>query len=169
MKAIGYVRVSTAGQADDGISLEAQQAKIEAWCIAHDYDLIGIEIDSGVSGKRWDNRDGLKAALNKACKTKAALVVYSLSRMSRSTKDTIAIAEMLDKAAADLVSLSERIDTTTAAGKMVFRMLAVMSEFERDLVSERTRLAMAHLKKLGKRISGKISNKSPVQRGNFLI
>ena len=50
-----------------------------------------------------------------------------------------AIAERLDKAGADLVSLSEKIDTTSATGKMVFRLLAVLAEFERDLVSERTR------------------------------
>lgn len=56
----------------------------------------------------------------------------------------------------DLVSLSERIDTTTAAGKMVFRMLAVLAEFERDQVAERTKGALAHLRIQGKRISGKI-------------
>jgi DNA invertase Pin-like site-specific DNA recombinase len=59
------------------------------------------------------------------------------------------IAERLDEAGADLVSLSESIDTTSAAGKMVFRMLAVLSEFERDLVSERTRAAMSHKKANG--------------------
>jgi len=156
MKAIGYIRVSSAGQADDGISLEAQRARIEAWALAHDYDLVGVEVDAGQSGKRADNRDGLQAAIKAACDNKAALVVYSLSRLSRSVKDTMMIAENLDKAGADLVSLSERIDTTTAAGKMVFRMLAVMAEFERDLVSERTKAALSHLKTQGKRISGKI-------------
>ena len=61
----------------------------------------------------------------------------------------MAIAERLEKAGADLVSLTEKIDTTSAAGKMVFRMLAVMAEFERDLVSERTRAAMSHKKSKG--------------------
>ena len=82
------------------------------------------------------------------------LVVYSLSRLARSTKDTIVIGERLDKAGADRVSLSEKIDTTTAAGKMVFRMLAVMAEFERDLVSERTTAALAHKRSQGKRTGG---------------
>jgi site-specific DNA recombinase len=50
------------------------------------------------------------------------------------------------------VSLSERIDTTSAAGKMVFRMLAVLAEFERDLVSERTTAAMAHERANGQRV-----------------
>ncbi len=82
-----------------------------------------------------------------------ALVFYSLSRLARSTKEAIAIAERLDKAGANLVSLSEKIDTTTAAGKMVFRMLAVLAEFERDLVSERTTAALAVKRSNGQRIS----------------
>ena len=77
------------------------------------------------------------------------LVVYSLSRLSRSTKDTLQIAERLDKAGADLVSLSERIDTTSASGKMVFRLMAVLNEFERDQVSERTTAALQHKKAKG--------------------
>jgi predicted glycoside hydrolase/deacetylase ChbG (UPF0249 family) len=56
-----------------------------------------------------------------------------MSRLARSVKDTLSIGDRLDSAGADLVSLSESTDTTSAAGKMVFRMLAVLSEFERDL------------------------------------
>lgn len=130
--AIGYVRVSTEDQATEGVSLDAQKAKLAAWCLANDYEL---------SGGRADNRPGLQSAIEEACKTKSALVVYSLSRLARSTKDTIAIDEQLDKAGADLVSLSEKIDTTSAAGKMIFRMLAVMAEFEKDQISERTKMA----------------------------
>ena len=72
--------------------------------------------------------------------------------LARSTKDALVIAERLDKAGADLVSLSEKIDTTSAAGKMVFRMLAVLAEFERDLVSERTAAALAHKAGRGERV-----------------
>jgi len=153
--AIGYVRVSTDKQADNGISLEAQQARIEAWCVANGFDLVEIHVDAGISGKRADNRPALQAAVDDACDKGAALIVYSLSRLSRSTKDTIMLADRLDKSGADLVSLSERIDTTSAAGRMVFRMLAVLSEFERDLVSERTCAAMQHKKRKGERV-GKI-------------
>ena len=68
----------------------------------------------------------------------------SLSRLARSTADTLAISDQLQKRSVDLVSLSEKIDTTSAAGKMVFRMLAVLAEFERDQISERTTTAMQH-------------------------
>lgn len=70
-----------------------------------------------------------------------------------STKDALSISERLAKAAADLVSLSESIDTTSAAGNMVLRMLAVLAEFERDVIAERTRAAMPHKKAKGERIS----------------
>lgn len=154
MDAIGYVRVSTEGQAEGGISLEAQQAKIRAWCEANGYTLVQMHVDAGISGGRADNRPALQAALAQACRLKAVIVVYSLSRLARSTKDAIAISERLAKSGADLVSLSERIDTTSASGKMVFRMLAVLAEFERDLVAERTKGALTHLRNQGKRISG---------------
>jgi len=144
MKAIGYIRVSTQKQAEEGISLDAQRAKIEAWCLTNDYELAGIHCDEGISGTK-SNRDGLLAAMAEAGKG-TALVVYSLSRLTRSTKDLLAFTEQLDHQGADLISLTEKIDTTTAAGKMVFRMLGVLNEFERDQVSERTKAALTHKK-----------------------
>ncbi len=152
LTAVIYVRVSTEDQATEGVSVEAQQTKLAAWCIANDYELLAVHTDAGLSGGRADNRPALQAALKQACDSRSALVVYSLSRLARSTKDTIVIGERLDRAGADLVSLSEKIDTTTAAGKMVFRMLAVMAEFERDQVSERTRFAMSHKKSKCERV-----------------
>jgi DNA invertase Pin-like site-specific DNA recombinase len=155
-RAVGYIRVSTAGQVTDGVSLEAQQDRIRQWCQLNGYSLIGIEKDAGLSGGRADNRPGLQSALTMACKHRAALVVYSLSRLARSTKDMLTLADRLEHAKADLVSLSEKIDTTSAAGKMLFRILSVLAEFERDLVSERTTAAMAHLRGQNRRISGAI-------------
>lgn len=142
--AVGYARVSTEGQAAEGVSMEAQAARIRAWCQANEHELIALHADAGLSGGRADNRPELQRALDAVCATGSVLIVYSLSRLARSTKDTITIAERLEAADADLVSLSERIDTTSAAGRMIFRMLAVLSEFERDLVSERTTAALAH-------------------------
>ena len=108
---------------------------------------------TGISCASAEKRPALLTAVREACRTKAILVVYSLSRLARSTMDALVISERLQRAGADLVSLSEKIDTTTAAGKMVFRMLAVLAEFERDQLSERTKTAMAHLRGQGKRIS----------------
>ena len=163
--AVGDIRVSTERQASEGVSLEAQRERIEGWATANGLTLAACYVDAGLSGGRADNRPGLQAALVDACKRRAPLVVYSLSRVARSTKDALAIAERLDKAGADLVSLSEAIDTTSAAGKMLFRMLAVLAEFERDLCSERTTSALAFKRRQGLRISGKIPYGSRLEAG----
>ena len=155
MTAIGYARVSTASQQEEGISLEAQEHRIQGWCQANGYQLQHVFIEAR-SAARADNRPELQVALSQACHSKAALVVYSLSRLARSTKDALLISERLDRAGADLVSLSERIDSTSPMGKMVFRLLAAINEFEKDQLSERTRLAMAHLRQTNRRISTKI-------------
>jgi len=154
VRAIGYIRVSTQGQAEAGVSMDAQEAKIKAWAGLNETEVV-ICRDDGISGKRSDNRPGLQAALSMIGKGDA-LVVYSLSRLSRSTKDALILSEILTKKDADLVSLSEKIDTTSASGKMVFRLLAVLNEFERDQTSDRTRFALAHKRTLGEFTGGKI-------------
>ena len=78
-----------------------------------------------------------------------ALVSYSLSRLARSTKDALVIGEAVVKKKADMVSLTEQIDTTTAAGKMMFQMLSVLAEFECNLVAERTTNALQYKKRTG--------------------
>lgn len=148
LKAIGYIRVSTSEQASDGVSLDAQRTKIAAWAVANDYEIAAIYEDAGITGTSLDKRPGLKDAIARTRKG-MALVAYSISRIARSTRDMLQIADQIQTKGADLVSLTEKIDTTTAAGKMVFRMLAVLSEFERDLIAERTTGALAHKKAKG--------------------
>lgn len=151
MKAITYTRVSTDEQATEGVSLDAQAAKLAAWANLNDAEIIGSYSDAGISGTRED-RPGLTAAIEQACREGAVVVVYSLSRLSRSTQYTIRIADQLAKHGADLVSLSEKIDTTTAAGRMVFRLLSSLAEFERDQIAERTKAALSHKKAKGERV-----------------
>lgn len=149
-RAIGYIRVSTESQATEGVSLSAQRARIAAWCHANDYELVAVFEDAGISGASMGRREGLQAAMKAASKG-MALVSYSISRLARSTRDMLELADRLERQGADLVSLTEKIDTTSAAGRMVFRMLAVLSEFERDLVGERTKAALAHKKAKGEK------------------
>lgn len=154
MRAIGYIRVSTEGQAVDGVSLELQRAKLEAWASLHDATLVAVFADEGLSGASAD-RPGLLQAIAAAKRARAALVVYSLSRLSRSTLDTLQLAGDLERAGCDLVSLQEQVDTSSPAGRVIFRVLAALAEFERDQLAERTRQAMQHLKAQG-RVVGSI-------------
>jgi len=155
MQAFGYARVSTVAQGEDGVSLENQRERIAAWCIVGGLSLERVYVET-MSGSRATNRPELQAALSTVCRAKGVLVVYSLSRLARSVRDTLDIAERLERAGANLASLSERIDTSSAVGKMVFRLLSTLNEFERDQLAERTESAMGHLRRSGRRISGRV-------------
>jgi len=76
--------------------------------------LAHIYADEGLSGKRADNRPGLQQAIDDACRFKRVLVVYSLSRVARSTRDAIDIAALLVRCESGLVSTTDKIDTTTS-------------------------------------------------------
>jgi site-specific DNA recombinase len=148
-QAIGYIRVSTERQTQEGVSLEAQQAKIEQWCAINGYELVNVFKDAGISGKRMDTRKGLQDALA-SIKKGNAFVFYSMSRVARSTKDMIEIGELIQKKKGDMVSLNgEPINTTTASGKMIFELFAVLAQFERNLVGERTATALRNKKSNG--------------------
>jgi site-specific DNA recombinase len=146
--AIGYLRVSTEQQAKSGLGLEAQRAKIEAWCVAHDHVLTAVFEDCGISGSSVKNRDGLAAALSAATQG-MILVVYSFSRLARSFADLSDIGRSLKKKKVNLVSVTEQMDTTTAIGRAMFGMIGICSELERDWGVERTTAALAALKARG--------------------
>lgn len=164
-QAIGYIRVSTEKQAEEGVSLEAQKEKIRVWCEMHEYELLCIEEDAGVSGKSMKKREGLRCALDKVGKG-TVLVAYSFSRLARSTRDLLDIAEYLQKKDADLASISERIDTTGATGRLVFTILAALAQFERELTGERTKSSLAHKKRVGEAYSPTPFGFDRVEDGN---
>ena len=154
--AVGYIRVSTEEQAVGGVSLAAQRTAVEAYCRLHGLDLMQVCADEGLSGRRADNRPGLQEAVDSARRMRGVLVVHSLSRLARSTRDAIDIADSLAHAGADLVSISERIDTTNGMGRFFFTTMAALAQLERDLISERTTAALAHKRANSQRIGGHI-------------
>ena len=151
--AFGYLRVSTSMQVTDGVSLDVQRAKIEAYCTLHDHNLIEIFSDEGLSGKSTRKRPGLDAAIKASCEQKGVLVVYSLSRLARNTRDAIEISDQLEKRGADLASVTEKIDTSSAHGAFFFTLMAALATLERGQISERTQAALHHKKMRGERIS----------------
>ena len=86
---IGYVRVSTEEQATEGVSLEAQRAKVAAYCGLNGHALAQTYADEGLGGKQADNHPGLQNAITHACESRGVLLVYSLSHLARSTRDAI--------------------------------------------------------------------------------
>lgn len=142
MQVIGYTRVSTAQQADDGDSLDVQRDKLACYCELHDHELVDVYTDAGASGKDM-NRDGLQAALEAVESGEAdALVVYKLDRLTRSTADLGRLLERFENNDVALQAVAESLDTSSAAGRMVVRMLGVVAEWERETIGERTSAAL---------------------------
>lgn len=163
-----YARVSTLMQAAEGVSLDAQVAKLRAWATANGHAIGGVYQDA-LSGTSADDRPGLQQALDRVCAERGILAVSALSRLARSTSDALNIATRLEAAGGDLYSATEAIDTSTPAGRFVFRLLSSLAELEVDMVRERTVAALAHKRALGQRVSGKIPYGHDLGPGGMLI
>ncbi|KKI88452.1 resolvase [Bacillus sp. SA1-12] len=138
---IGYARVSTEDQ-----NLELQIEAIEKYA-ADQGEEFEIYFEKQSGGKA--DREELKKAL-KALRKGDTLVIYKLDHLARSTKQLYTIHENLEQKGVNFVSLSDSIDTTTAAGRAMFGMIAVFAEFERNLIRERTRAGLESAKKQGR-------------------
>jgi len=151
--AIGYVRVSTQEQATEGVSLDAQRDRLSAYCKLHSIKLIDIKADEGYSGSTLD-RPGLQAALQMLRRGRAnTLLVAKLDRLSRSLRDVCSLVdEMFSDERYHLLSLCGMANTHSAAGRMVLMNLANYNQFEREVISERTRDALQHMMKQGVRL-----------------
>lgn len=164
-KVVGYIRVSTEKQVDAGISLAAQRAKIEAYAVAMDLDLVAIIEDPGASAKTLD-RPGLRAALAMLDKGKAeALLVVKLDRLTRSVRDLGELVERYFATKYSLLSMSDAIDTRTAAGRLVLNVLTSVAQWEREATGERTRDAMAHKRTKGEFTGGQAPYGFSVENG----
>ena len=152
MQVLGYVRVSTEEQADSRAGLEAQRAAIVRECKRRGWQLVEVIEDAGYSAKDL-RRPGIKAALEVLERGDArALVVAKLDRLSRSMLDFTAVMARAQKQGWALVALDCAVDTTTPAGEAMANVLAVFAQFERRLISQRTREALAIKKAQGVRL-----------------
>jgi site-specific DNA recombinase len=146
MKAVGYIRVSTEEQVREGVSLDNQRSKIELFCAAKDWTLKHVYADEGKSGASL-NRDAVQELINDCKRGKFdVVVIYKLDRLTRSVKDLGWLIDLFEKSGVAFSSVSDNFDTTTANGKLVLNILGSVAQWERDIISERTRDALAHKK-----------------------
>lgn len=154
-RVIAYVRVSSEGQAEDGVSLAAQRARVEAYAVAMDLELVAVEEDAGFSAKTISGRRGLARALAALEEGRAdGLLVAKLDRLTRSVRDLGHLVDRYFASRWSLVSVSDSIDTRTAAGRLILNVLTSVAQWEREATAERTREALAHLKAEGVKIGG---------------
>jgi DNA invertase Pin-like site-specific DNA recombinase len=150
---IGYARVST-----DDQDTAAQVAALK---------VAGCEriFREKASGGRWD-RPELHKLLDQLRKGDV-LVVWKLDRLSRSLRDVLIIMERLAEAKAGFRSLTEAIDTTTAAGRMMMQMVGSFAEFERAMLRERTKIGLEAARREG-RIGGRRPKLTPHQQDEIV-
>lgn len=146
MKAVAYIRVSTSKQAEKGFSLEAQRQKLQAMALVKDVELIETIIDAGESAKSLD-RPGMRRLLELVDGRKIdTVLIIKLDRLTRSVRDLGELLERFSKRGVSLVSLSESLDTGSAAGRMVLNLLTTVSQWEREVIGERTASVLRHKK-----------------------
>lgn len=146
---IGYARVSTQEQATEGVSLQAQRARITAYCKAMDWLPSEIITDAGESAKSL-RRPGVARVLDGVRRGAVSrVVIFKLDRITRSTRDLADLIELFCQFNVSLVSVSESLDTQTAAGRLVVNMLGVVAQWEREAIAERTAEALAHKRRNG--------------------
>ncbi len=138
---LGYARVSKGDDQSNAAQLRALNA---AGCKR--------VFEEVASGGRWD-RPELHRLLDQL-REGDTIVVWKLDRLSRSLKDVLHVMERISETGAGFRSLTEAVDTTTAAGRMMMQMVGAFAEFERAMIRERTRAGLAHAKTEG-RVGGR--------------
>lgn len=150
MNALGYLRVSTEEQAASGNGLAAQRVTIEAEAARRGWDVQFVS-DAGGSGKHVN--PGLRSCLEKLGAGRAdALIVAKMDRLARSVANAADILNAADAQGWDLVICDLGVDLSTPSGEAMANMLATFAQFERRMISQRTKEGLAAAKRAGKRI-----------------
>ncbi len=145
-----YVRVSTQEQAQQGYSLAAQEEALINYSKALGYEIFKVYKDEGKSAKDIKHRpEMLKMLLDAENKKFSAIFIYKLDRFSRSLKDLILTIDKLKEWGIDFVSLQDKIETTSASGKLMFHIISAFAEFERNIIGDRTKFGMQRKAKEG--------------------
>jgi DNA invertase Pin-like site-specific DNA recombinase len=145
--------VSTAEQVDSGAGLAAQRTAIEVACVAKGWTLVDVLEDGGVSGGSLAGRRGMAKALGMLGSREADVVVAAkLDRLSRSVSDFAGLIEQAKGGGWALAALDVDIDMTTPTGELMATVIAAMAQYERRLIGQRTRDALAARRAEGVRL-----------------
>ena len=147
MRLVGYIRASTS---DQQITLAAQATKIRAMAEVKGFPLIDVIVDSGESAKDLE-RPGMQRILAMVeAKQIDGLLVAKLDRVTRSVKDLDNLMRLFRAKNVSLISVEESLDMSTATGRMMMNLIGLISQWEREVIGERTKTALQMLKTQGK-------------------
>jgi site-specific DNA recombinase len=147
---VAYCRVSTEEQAAEGFSIDGQAEKLQTYAKLHDLGPVTVIEDPGRSGKDLD-RPGLQQVLAMLEQGHVAnVLVWRLDRLSRNLGDLILLAEALGKHGVGLHSFTEKLDLSSATGRMFYNILGAFAQFYREQLAENVRLGMHQAARQGK-------------------
>lgn len=171
MRVAGYTRVSTQEQAINGLGLEVQRDKIQAYCYSQDWTLINIYEDAGVTGATLD-RPSFNQMIEDAGSGMFDLIItYKIDRVSRSLKNLLVLVEdTLSPLGIALKSVTESfIDTSTPEGMAMFQVLGTFSELERKQITRKLSDARAKKSDGGGYAGGCLPYGYDVVKGKLVI
>lgn len=133
-----YLRVSTEEQAKEGFSINAQKEKLTSYAKVNDWEIVDYYIDDGISAKNLKDRPNINRLIDDVKSGKVNnVLVYKLDRLTRSVKDLINLIELFEEYNCSFNSLTEKLDTTNAVGRMFIKIIGIFAEFERENLAER--------------------------------
>lgn len=148
---VAYLRVSTAEQAEEGYSIDAQENVIRQKCEQEGNVLVAVYADKGISGKSMTNRLQLQQMLKDAKEGKFDEVwVWKTNRLARNQYDLLTIVKELERYNVAFKSCSEAFETTTSAGRLMMNLLASIGEFERETIVDNVKMGMKQRARTGK-------------------
>ena len=150
MLTVAYCRVSTEEQAAEGFSIAGQADKLRVYAELHDLGAVTVIADPGLSGKNLE-RPGLQQLLHMVDEGHVANVItWRLDRLSRNLGDLIMLADRLGQANVALHSFTEKIDLSSATGRMFYNILGSFAQFYREQLAENVRMGMQQAVRQGK-------------------
>jgi DNA invertase Pin-like site-specific DNA recombinase len=154
-RAVAYIRVSTDKQATRGLSLEAQEERIRSYAALYCLELVEIVVES-LSAKTLERPELQRALAMLESGQADALLVVKLDRLVRRVRD---LGELIERwfapGKAALLSVSEQIDTRSAAGRLVLNVLASVAQWEREAIGERTSAVLQYKASQGEFTGGR--------------
>ncbi len=170
MDAAIYIRVSTLDQAREGYSLAAQEYTLRRWCDQNGHNVVAVYADEGISAKDIHHRPAMQQLLLDVKQHKFDMVlVWALSRFTRSVSDLYNCLSILDANHVQFKSYTEPFDTSSVFGRAVLGILGVFAQLERELTAERVRAAMDERARQGMRTCSYVLGYDSIKGGGLKV
>lgn len=169
-KAAIYIRVSTLDQAREGYSLDAQERILRKWCKDRKYEVYGLYADRGISGRDVSHRPDMARLMRDVADEKFDVVIFwSISRFSRSVSDLYNAMMILKKHNVGMMSYTESFDMDSPSGRAAAGFMGVISQWESEIIGERSSLGWAERAYQGKRTTSFVLGYDKDGKDSFVI